>query len=69
MLKTPNKLKWPICPHCTTEINGYQFFPASVLTNRYGQICECPKCKKKIGIEMRTEIVFEAFEIGERDEQ
>jgi DNA-directed RNA polymerase subunit RPC12/RpoP len=53
--------RWPVCPYCDITINDWHCLPASVVKDDTGYFksANCPKCKKKYLVKMKTRIEFE----------
>jgi hypothetical protein len=61
-----NKLKWGKCPKCKILINGWRFYPASLVKENSGNgfwiELECPSCKAKLLAAMTVEATIELEE-------
>jgi hypothetical protein len=56
-------LQWAKCPYCMIELNGWEFYPASILMDGhdYHVLSECPSCFKRIAVHAKVEIKISAI--------
>lgn len=61
-----NKLTWGKCPKCKILINGWRYYPASMVqeNNGFWNEMECPGCSEHLIVNMRVEVTIE-LEKGE----
>jgi hypothetical protein len=59
-------LKWAECPGCKTTINGWQFYPASMVKGAsMDDDMKCPKCGLALCVTMEVTTVIKAIPFEE----
>lgn len=60
-----NKIEYPRCPKCLTEINDLKIFSLHDFTSPYFHLKHCPveKCKEPFLMKVRTELTVEVVPV------
>lgn len=60
-----NKIEYPRCPKCLTEINDLAIFTIRDLMSPHFQLkhCPVPKCKEPFLMKVRTELTVETVPV------